>query len=212
RLAADRRRHRKHPLSGARTVIGRAWRHAADRLRAVFGSGDDREFDAEMDEHLRQLAERYVRQGLTSEAAAFAARRQFGSTTRLREERRELQTVRALESLWVDVRYTPRGLPKAPTVAPAVASTPALGIGANTAIFSLCNAILLKPLPYADPDRLVMLWEYLPGGGSLSTVAPANFIDWRRQTRSFSAVAAMRASSLVLTGSGEPARLSAGMV
>src|SRR5262249_56650805 len=129
RLAADRRRHRKHPLSGARTVIGRAWRHAADRLRAVFGSGDDREFDAEMDEHLRQLAERYVRQGLTSEAAAFAARRQFGSTTRLREERREMQTGRALEAPWIHVRFTAPGPPKAPPVpaAPAITPRPCVG-------------------------------------------------------------------------------------
>src|SRR5262249_17635729 len=65
---------------------------------------------------------------------------------------------------------------------------------------------------YADPDRLVTLWEHLPGGDALGTVAPANFLDWRRQTHAFSAVAAMRASSLVLTGSGEPARLSAGLV
>jgi putative ABC transport system permease protein len=192
-------------------MMPQAWRRLAARLRSVFGRKDDDEFEAELAEHLRLLTERYARQGFGPDAALAAARRQFGNTTRLSEDRRELQMSPTLESLWIDLRHAARGLRKRPTFAFAVVLTLALGIGANTAIFSLCNAVLLKPLPYADPDRLVTLWEQ-QAGGSLSTVAPANFVDWRQQTQSFSAVAAIASSSLVLTGNGEPARLSAGTV
>jgi putative ABC transport system permease protein len=192
-------------------MIGRAWRSVVARLRAVVRRTDDREFEAEVAEHLRLLAERFARQGLSPEDARAAATRQFGNATRMREDRRALQTILAIESLWIDVRHAARALRKRPTFATAVVVTLALGVGANTAIFSLCNAVLLKPLPYADPDRLVTLWEQ-QGGGSLGTVAPANFADWRQQAHSFSTVAAIASSSLVLTGSGEPARLSAGAV
>jgi putative ABC transport system permease protein len=181
------------------------------RLRALVRRQDDGEFDNEVAEHIRLLADRFADQGLEPEEALIAARRQFGNTTRLREDRRALQTIPALESLWIDSRHAVRSLRKRPTFAAAVVVTVALGIGANTAIFSLCSAVLLKPLPYANPDRLVTLWE-LQSGGSLSTVAPANFVDWRQQSRSFSSVAAITSSSLVLTGNGEPARLSAGAV
>src|SRR5262249_40571697 len=105
--------------------VVRGW---IDRLRAVFGRADDREFDAEVDEHLRLLPDRYVRQGLTPEDAAVAARRQFGNTTRLREERRDLQRTAVLEPLWIDLRHAARSLRKAPAFAGAVVVTLALGI------------------------------------------------------------------------------------
>ena len=123
-----------------------------------------------------------------------------------------MRTIPTLESLWHDCRHAARMLRKNRTFAATVVLTLALGIGANTAIFSICNAVLLKPLPYADPDRIVMLWEQM-GNGKLIPVSPANFVDWRRQTRSFSAVAAINAfRSFVLTGSGEPVRLTAAAV
>src|SRR5258708_11161329 len=96
---------------------------------------------------------------------------------------------------------------KNPGFPPAAVVTLALGIGANTAIFSVCNAVLLKPLPYSEPGRIVMVWEH-PRGGTPHTVAPANFVDWREQTHSFKEVAAIRSTSgLLLVGKGEPARL-----
>jgi putative ABC transport system permease protein len=192
-------------------VTGGRWRRTVDRLRGLIARRDDRDFNIEIDEHLRLLADRYTRQGLTPVEAATAARRQFGNTTRLREDRREMQTVAALESLWIDLRHAARGLRKTPAFGSAVVLTLGLGIGANTAIFSLCSAVLLKPLPYTDPDRVVTLWEQQPNG-SLGTVAPANFADWRQQARSFSAVVAMASTNLVLTGGSEPARLSGGAV
>jgi len=122
-----------------------------------------------------------------------------------------MQTIPVLEAFWNDLVYALRMLRKNPGFATAVVVTLALGIGANTAIFSVCNAVLLKPLPYSEPDRIVMLWEHRRGGKP-QTVAPANFVDWREQTRSFSEVAAIRSSSMILIGQGEPARLKGAAV
>ncbi len=172
---------------------------------------EDAGFDAEIHEHLTLLTQRYIRQGMTPADAARAARRQFGNTTRLQEDRRDMQTIPTLESLWTDVRQALRAFRKQPTFAAAVVLTLALGIGANTAIFSICNAVLLAPLPYADAGRIVMLWELM--GRTPIAVSPANFVDWRRLSRSFESVAAINPfSSFVLTGRGEPVRLSAASV
>ena len=171
------------------------------------------EFQAELEEHVRLLAERYRRQGMTPEAAMLAARRQFGNTTLLQEDRRALQMIPAIEALRGDLIYAVRTLRRNPGFAVTAVLTLALGIGANTTIFSVCNAMLFKPLPYAEPDRLVMLSERMPDG-KLSEVAPANFVDWQNKSRSFSGMAAVRASSFassfILGGQSEASRLTGG--
>ena len=168
-----------------------------------------------MEEHVRLLAERYRRQGMTAEAALLAARRQFGNTTLLQEDLRAMQIIPAIEALRGDLTYAARMLRKNPGFAAAAVITLALGIGANTAIFSVCNAVLFKPLPYAEPDRIVMLSER-QSDGKLGDVAPANFVDWRDASRSFSGMAAVRASSFassfILGGQGEASRLAGGDV
>jgi putative ABC transport system permease protein len=164
-----------------------------------------------MEEHVRLLAERYRRQGMTVEAALLAARRQFGNTTLLQEDLRAMQMIPAIEALRGDLRYAARMLRKNPGFAAAAVVTLALGIGANTAIFSVCNAVLFKPLPYAEPDRIVMLSER-QSDGKLGDVAPTNFVDWRDASRSFSGMAAVRASSFapsfILGGQSEASRLA----
>src|SRR6266446_4243518 len=103
-------------------------------------------------------------------------------------------------------------LRKNPGFAAAVVLTLALGIGANTAIFSLCNAVLFKQLPYVVPSCVVMLWEQL-SNGKLMTVAPANFVDWRSKSRSFSQMATLNPnSSFILDGRGEATRFSGAAV
>ncbi len=181
------------------------------KVRGLFGDREaNPDFDAEMREHLSLLTDSYIRQGATPEDAVRAARRQFGNTTSLQENRRDMQTIPTLESIWRDVCHGGRMLRKNPGLTTAVVLTLALGIGANTAIFSVCNAILLQPFPYSDPERVVMLWEQLPEKGKLMSAAPANFLDWRAQTRSFSEMAALNPFfSFILSGRGEPARLAA---
>jgi putative ABC transport system permease protein len=183
------------------------------RIRnTVRNSPPDLEFESEAEEHVQLLAERYRRQGMTAEAAMLAARRQFGNTTLIKEDRSNLQGLPAIESLRADLIFAFRMLRKNRSFSAAAILTLALGIGANTAIFSVCNAVLFKPLPYADPSRLVTLSEREPDG-RLGDVASANFVDWRDTSRSFSGIAAVRASSFapsfILGGQSEASRLAA---
>src|SRR5207249_3777163 len=154
-------------------------------LGTVRNESRDSEFQTEIEEHVRLLTERYRGQGMTMEAATLTARRQFGNITLLNEERRDMQTFPTIESLRADLTYAFRMLRKNRGFAAAAVMTLALGIGANTAIFSVCNAVLFKPLPYAEPNRIVTLWER-QRDGALGSVAPANFVDWRDASRSFS--------------------------
>jgi hypothetical protein len=108
----------------------------------------DLEFQAEIEEHVRLLAERFRRQGMTPDAAMLAARRQFGNTALLQEERRTLRTLPAVEALRGDLTYAARTLRRNPGFAAAGRGhAGAWELGANTAIFSVCNAVLFKPLP-----------------------------------------------------------------
>src|SRR5687768_10702756 len=105
-----------------------------------------------------------------------------------------------------DLRYGLRMLAKNPGVSAIAVLTLALGIGANTAIFSVVSAVLLNPLPYKDPDRLVSIWENVPEHGRWRA-APANFFDWKKQNTVFEDVAAFGGSTMTLTGDGEPQQL-----
>ena len=115
-----------------------------------------------------------------------------------------------METLIKDIRYGLRGLWKRPGFTAVAVLTLALGIGANTAIFSVVNAVLLKPLQFRDPDRLVMIWEDATFAGfPRNTPAPANYVDWKTQTQSFEDVAASAESTFNLTGDGDPERVTA---
>lgn len=110
-----------------------------------------------------------------------------------------------------DLQYAIRLLLKNPVVTAVAVLTLALGIGANTAIFSVLNAVVLRPLPYAEPDRLVMVWETLAGNDRRSA-APGNFNDWREQNKTFSDMAATFYGNFNLTGDGEPERVNGSTV
>src|SRR5439155_12360890 len=133
--------------------------------------------------------------------------RQFGNITLLEEDRRSMQMFAAVESVRADLTGAVRMLRKNRGFAAAAVVTLALGIGANTAIFSVCHAVLFEPLPYPEPSRIVTLWER-QRDGTLSTVAPANFVDWRDASRSFNEMAAVSASSFILDGQSEASRLA----
>ena len=115
-----------------------------------------------------------------------------------------------METLIKDVRYAARGLWKRPGFTAVAVLTLALGIGANTAIFSVVNAVLLKPLRFREPERLVMIWEDATFAGfPRNTPAPANYVDWKSQTQSFEDIAATAEWTFNLTGDGDPERVSA---
>jgi putative ABC transport system permease protein len=116
-----------------------------------------------------------------------------------------------MNTLFQDLQYGLRMLAKHKSVTAIAVLTLALGIGANTAIFSVVNAVLLNPLPYKNPDRLVALWENVPEHGRWRT-SPANFFDWKKQNTVFEDVAAFGQGSVALTGNGEPEQLSGGRV
>ncbi|HSS19157.1 MAG TPA: ABC transporter permease [Pyrinomonadaceae bacterium] len=116
-----------------------------------------------------------------------------------------------MENVIKDIRYGIRNLLKRPGVTAVALITLALGIGANTAIFSVVNAVVLRPLPYAEPDRLVTLWETMPGADRRS-VAPGNFVDWREQNKSFADVAATFYGNFNVTSDGQPERIDGATV
>ncbi|HET9529080.1 MAG TPA: ABC transporter permease, partial [Blastocatellia bacterium] len=115
-----------------------------------------------------------------------------------------------MESLLNDVRYGTRMLLKKPAFTAIAVLALALGIGANSAIFSVVNSVLLQPLPYKEADRLVILWEKVPQMDT--SVAYLNFVDWREQNQVFESISAFRRDSFNLTGAGEPERLQGRMV
>ncbi|MGH9936485.1 MAG: ABC transporter permease, partial [Blastocatellia bacterium] len=114
-----------------------------------------------------------------------------------------------MNTLWQDLRYGARMLLKNPGFTLIAVVTLALGIGANTTIFSVVNAVLLRPLPYQEPERLAQVWEtWLPGEVSSGRVSPNNFADWRKQARSFDELGAYWLWLYTLTGTNEPTEVA----
>ena len=173
----------------------------------------EKELDDELAAYLAETTSENVRRGMTPERAAAQARRDLGGMEQVKEKVRDVRAGVSLEIFLQDVRYAIRSLCKNLSFAAIAILTLALGIGANTTIFSVVNGVLLKPLPYPNPGRLVTLWESHPAYGPFLTVAPANFYDWRAQSTSFEMMAALDPyPDFILTGTGEPRRLAGGAV
>ena len=185
------------------------------RLRAfVFRTATERDLDREVAFHLERATERNVRLGMSPDEARHEARRVFGPVEVMKETHRDGRGTRWLDDLIADVRHGLRLVVRAPSLSVAAIITLALGIGANTAIFSAVDAVLLKPLPFADPDRLVMLWESnVERGWVNETAAPANVLDWQERVASFDGLGAYSSftNGVTLTGVGEPRHFDIGL-
>jgi putative ABC transport system permease protein len=152
------------------------------------------ELDEEIRAHLEMEIERNVADGMSPEEARLAARRSFGSVAIAKEDSRAVWGLGALEALWQDLRYGARMLLKRKSFTAVAALTLALGIGANTAVFSVINAVLIRSLPFAEEGRLVAIWETHPDiRGPVGTYL--DFQDWRAQAQSFQGMAAFSKNS-----------------
>src|SRR5687767_4281502 len=128
--------------------------------------------------------------GMSGDEARAAARRRIGNPLRLREQSHEAWTFPKVETFAQDVRHALRLMRRTPAFTISVLATLALGIGLNTAIFSVVDQLLLRPLPYPDGDELVMVEESVGGRNAHADVSPANWLDWQRESRTFQRFAA----------------------
>ena len=183
------------------------------RISGLFNKNrKDRELQKELESHIQMQTEDNLQSGMTSEEARRQAMIKLGGIESTKETYRDQRGLPVLETLWQDVSYGARMLRKNPAFTIVAVLTLGLGIGANTAIFSLVNALLLRALPYPQPDKLVVVWADNPGLQlGLSTIPPANsdIAAWRERSQSFARVAAFTAQSADLAYSGNPERIGA---
>jgi predicted permease len=175
----------------------------------------DDDIQREIRTHIELEAEERAAEGLSETQARYAARRAFGSVARAQEDVRAVRSGAWLDDMQRDVAYALRALARHRGFAVVAILTLGLGIGASAAVFGLMDAVLLRPLPFAEPDRLVVVWEDFSGRGGPAMVepAPGNFADWRDRARAFDGMAAIAGRiTLNLTGAGDPERLTAARV
>jgi predicted permease len=183
-------------------------------LRTLFRksrAAQNPELDVELRAHIEAQCEENIAAGMSPDEARRAALREFGGLDSVKERCRDEQRFSWLEDAWRDVAIGARTLRKSPGFTIIAIATLALGIGANTAIYSLVNALLLRPLPFRDPKQLVWISNIYEGGLSGETSTVGNFRDWRAQNQSFDDLAGYFAffdyGGYNLTGAGEPERL-----
>jgi predicted permease len=175
--------------------------------------GWDKERTRELETYLQMETDENIARGMLAEEARYAARRKLGNPTFIREEIYRMNSIGLLESVWQDLRYAVRVLGKSPGFTLFAVGILALGIAANTAIFSIADAVLLRPLPYRDAARLVMVWEDGSSYGfPRDTPAPGNFSDWKTRNHVFTDTAAYSEDDVNLTGDGNPDQLTAAAV
>ena len=186
-------------------------KHKARALRD--GAGMDRELDSEVRFHIEMETQKYIAQGMAPDDARQLAFRNFGPMEKHKEEAREARGVSWLEELMADLRYGARTLLKNPGFATLAILTLGLGIGANTAIFSVINGVLLKPLPYENGDRLVLLQQAATRTNQQNFgVSIKELYDYREQLSSFDGLVEFHQMSFDLLRRGEPDRVAAGVV
>ena len=181
------------------------------RLRSLSRrSRVEQELSEELRFHLERQIEEKIGKGMTWEEARYAALRELGGVDQIKEECRDMRRVNYIENFIQDLRYGLRMLAKNPVFTAVAVLTLALGIGANTAIFSVVDAVVLHPLPYKDPNRLVMVKERIPmvTPEPIPVCAP-DVVQFQRENRVFESVAAFHGGQFDLAGEGAPERIRA---
>src|SRR5215207_3493662 len=168
----------------------------------------DRDLAEELEAYLEMLVEAKVAEGLKPQEARRAALIELGGVDQVKERVREVRVGHFLGTVWQDMRYGVRTLVKSPAFTVVAVLSLALGIGANTAIFSVVNSILLRPLPYPESERVMAVWhtppqESFPGADRFS-VSPGNYLDWKEQGRAFEQMAVYQYAGLSLSAGADP--------
>ncbi len=183
------------------------------RLRSLFRRSQiERELEEELQLHLAQRIEEEMARGKTPDEARHAALRAMEGIEQRKEECRDARSVHWLEDLAQDARYAVRTLMKTPAFTVVAALVLALGIGANTAVFTIVNSVLLRPLRFPEPDRLFLI-SYMPTNNPFITPGPnmsdRDYLEFRRQDQVFESIATFGKEPLTLTGAGDPAVVNA---
>lgn len=173
--------------------------------------------DDELEFHIEMIAARHIANGVSPDHARARALEEFGDLAGARHQceaidkqrQRRHEWSEMLDSILKDVRFSVRALRRSPGMAAAIVLTLALGLGASTAIFGIVRGVLLRPLPYADPDRLVRVYERSPRGDDRNVVSAGNFTTWVERAKSFTVLGAhMAPYGISLTGDGEPVQIT----
>ena len=186
------------------------WIYALEaRLRAIAGRRRaDAEIDEELSFHLEMQIEENRRRGMNEREAARRARLELGGVEQTKEASRDVRPLHAIETLVQDIRYAFRQLRRAPVFATVAILTLALGVGGNAVIFALVNGVLLRPLPWSEPDELVRLYLQNPEQGVTDgPFSVPELDDWRARTRSLESIAGYTVLPVILTGDGDPVEL-----
>ncbi len=188
------------------------WRNFLQRDRA------DQEWREEMEAHLKMLIDSFLEHGMTPEEARHAALKQAGNLTARREEIYRMNGIQWVDSISGDVRYAARGLRKNPSFTAVTVLTLALGIGANTAVFSVVNSVLLKPLAFPRAEELVDVAQVAPGAGGIISgrgglgLSPSMYFTYTEQNRSFQSMGVWTSSYVTVTGLAEPEQVFANWI
>src|ERR1700730_5476092 len=170
------------------------------------------DLSTEIQGHLQEKIDELVASGIPGKEAAAAARREFGNVTLIEEDSRNVWRWPSIEDFFMDVRYGLRMLRKNPGFTAAAVIAFALGIGANTAIFSVVHGVLLRPLPYRNPSQLVVVSLFNQKTREIFPLCDADFLDWRAQNQVFSGIAAFSGNGFNITGSGRPEQVRGDVV
>jgi putative ABC transport system permease protein len=183
------------------------WRQLKHGLRVlIYRADSDQAVIDEAEDFIDRRTEEFITRGLTPEEARRAARLECGNVSRIRDEVRSHGWENSVDTLFADLHYAVRHLRDNPGFTAIAIITLALGIGANTAIFSFVDAVLLKPLPYPQPEKIVSVWEKNPWA-IRNFISTLNFLDWKQQNLCFQFLSAIGRDAVTLTGSGRPRSL-----